>query len=78
MQIEEIAEQVLEHLIRQPGQSQEAMHLKLALEMSSSNLFLALGWLLREGRITLEKSEYGFMIRCQEAGNRAVKIAEEV
>ena len=63
MEIEQTARQIESYLQKQPGQSLSAMHLKLALEISASKLFLALGWLLKEGRVELDKDEYGAVAR---------------
>ena len=75
-EIEQTAREIEIYLHKQPGMSLSAMHLKLALEISASKLFLALGWLLREGRIELDKDEYGVVARCLEVEELTQKTAE--
>lgn len=64
--LESSSERLLDYLVNNPAPDgfQEIMKLKLELGLSASKLFLTLGWLLREGRIELESSEYGYKVRC--------------
>lgn len=64
--IEETARRVEEMLAGQEA-AQEVMMLKLRLEISASKFFLALGWMMREGKIVLEPSDYGYKIRLAES-----------
>ncbi|MBI4063521.1 MAG: winged helix-turn-helix domain-containing protein [Elusimicrobia bacterium] len=59
--IEEIAEKI--RLILNSEGATETTHLKLKLELSASKLFLALGWMLKEGKVEMEASEYGYKVR---------------
>lgn len=63
--IEEVAGRIEEAIAG--GEPFEVMQLKLRLETSASKLFLALGWLLREGRIVLEPSDYGYRVQAVSA-----------
>lgn len=65
--IESAAKTVLDYLGNQSASEdfQEIMKLKISVGMSSSKLFLALGWLLREGKVDLQASEYGYKVRCR-------------
>ncbi|MEK7287224.1 MAG: winged helix-turn-helix domain-containing protein [Elusimicrobiota bacterium] len=64
--IEEAARRIEEALNQEPI---EVMQLKLKLEISASKLFLALGWMMREGRVGLEPSEFGYKASLAEARN---------
>ena len=64
--IEELTGRIEQELAS--GESLEAMQLKLKLETAASNVFLALGWMLRDGRVELEASEHGYRIRSANLG----------
>lgn len=70
--IELAATTVLDYLENQsPAQDfQEIMKLKLAVGMSASKLYLALGWLARSGKVDLQASEYGYRCRVRESRNQ--------
>ncbi|GEM_PF-2501306 len=64
--VEATALRIWQELLNNPGEGgyREAMKLKMSLELSASKFFLALGWLLREGKVEIEPSEFGYKLRC--------------
>ncbi|MFC1521317.1 hypothetical protein ACFL6Y_02795 [Elusimicrobiota bacterium] len=60
-----------------PSHSEEVMHLKLKLELSASKIFLALGWLVANGKIAIEPSEFGYRVSIGKLANIACEIKTE-
>ncbi|MEK6544120.1 MAG: winged helix-turn-helix domain-containing protein [Elusimicrobiota bacterium] len=61
--IEAASARILEALRVTPSGELETMQLKLQMGVSAGKLFMALGWLLKEGSIELTPSDFGYTIK---------------
>jgi hypothetical protein len=56
-----VAEEVWQYLLKN-GEEVSTIKIKTNLEMSNTALYLALGWLLKEDKVSIIQDEYSYII----------------